>query len=139
VGRRGRPLTGGAELDDARPEANDRPLGDPGRAKRLLGDVQPPSAPDHDRVAVTGPLLPDPAVADVDDAVPDLRGRRVVADDERGGALVARQVAEQVEHAARRRLVELTGRLVRDEERRRVRHRGAERDPLLLTARELAG
>ena len=49
----------------------------------------------------------------------------------------ARASARRSSTPARRHLVELAGRLVGDEQRGRVRDRGAERDALLLAAREL--
>ena len=84
-------------------------------------------------------LLADAAVADVNDAVGDRRGRGVVAHDERRGALFPRELGEEIEHVLRRRLVELARRLVRHKKRRRRREGGTERDPLLLATRELAG
>jgi len=60
-----------------------------------------------------------------------------MADDERRRALVPREPRQEVEHPARRRLVELAGRLVCDDEGGRVRDRGAERDSLLFAPREL--
>ena len=100
--------------------------------------MQPTAAADDDRLAVGEALLAHAAVAYVDDAIGDPTGGRVVADDQRRRAGVVRELAQQVEHAVRGRLVELTGWLVGNEQRGAVHERGAEGDPLLLTAGQLA-
>ena len=79
-------------------------------------------------------LVADAPVTDVDDAIGPLRRGRVVADDERRPALLARQLGDQVEHLARGRRVELARRLVGDQELRARGDRGAERNSLLLAA-----
>ena len=115
------------------------PVDDPGLAQRLLGDPHPAAAPDHDGRALAAALLADAAVADVDDAVGDLGRARVVADDEGRHALLARELREERVDGRGAELVELAGRLVGDQEPGPVREGRAERDPLLLAARELAG
>jgi hypothetical protein len=62
-----------------------------------------------------------------------------VADDDGGAALLARQLTEQLVDERRIDRVELTGRLIREQELRAVRERGADGDPLLLSTRKLAG
>ena len=102
-------------------EARGRVAVDPGRAEELLRQPQPAAAADDDRAVVRAAgdvLVADAPVADVDDAVGPLRRGRVVADDERRPALLARQLGDQVEHLARGRRVELAGRLVGDQELR---------------------
>ena len=123
-----------------RPVAGDDPgaVVDARRAQRLLGNPQPATDPDDCRLVLARPLLADATVADVDDPVGDLGRRRVVADEKRRRSVLRDELGEEREHLARRLLVEVAGRLVRDEELRPVRERGAERDPLLLAARELA-
>ena len=134
----GRVPVGWPQLDDALADADDRTVADAGLPERLLGHMQPAAAADHDRLAVGEALLADPAVAHMDDAVGDLAGGRVMADDQRRRAGVSRELAKQVEHAARGHLVELAGGLVGDEQRGSVHERGAEGDPLLLAAGQLA-
>ena len=129
-----------AQLDDAG-DARGRRRGRRSRLSRSVssGTRSQPPRPITTVSSSPRPLLADSAVADVDDAVGDRRRGGIVADDERGGALLARERGEQVEDGPRAVLVELARRLVGDEQRRRGRERGAERDPLLLAARELAG
>ena len=62
-----------------------------------------------------------------------------MADDEGRAAGLANELGDQREHLTGRHRVQLAGRLVGDQERRLARERGAERDPLLLAARELTG
>ena len=98
---------------------------------------QPPR-PITTAAPVAAALLADAAVADVDDPVGDRRRARVVADDERRHALLAGELGEEVVDGRGARLVELARRLVGDQQARPVGERGAERDPLLLAAGELA-
>ena len=72
------------------------------------------------------------------DAVGDRGRARVVADDERRHAFLAGELGEERVDGCGAELVELAGRLVGDQEPRPVRERRAERDALLLAARELA-
>ena len=109
-------------------------------AQELLRQPQPAAAAD-DEVALAGVarrLLADPAVADADDAVGDPRRGGIVADEDGGAALVARELADQVVEQRGALGVELARRLVGEEEPRPVRERGADGDALLLAARELA-
>ncbi len=62
-----------------------------------------------------------------------------MADDHDGAALGGRQLRDRLVDEAGTRLVELARRLVREQQPRPVRERGAERDPLLLAAGELRG
>ena len=62
-----------------------------------------------------------------------------MADDERRDALLARELGEERVDGCGAELVELAGGLVGDQEPGPVGERGAERDPLLLSAGELAG
>ena len=115
------------------------PVDDPGIAQGLLRNPHPAAAPDHDGGALAAPLLADAAVADVDHAVGD-RGRAgVVADDERSDAFLARELGEERVDGCGAELVELARRLVGDQEPRPVGERRAERDALLLAARQLTG
>ena len=100
--------------------------------------MQPTAAADDDRLAVGEALLSHAAVAYVDDAIRDPTGGGVVADDQRRRTGVVRELAQQVEHAVRSRLVELTGSLVGDEQPGAVHERGGEGDPRLLAAGQLA-
>ena len=129
-------------LDDhaARLEARGRAGADAGAEQQLLGQPQPAATADDDRVgrlAVARPLLGDAAVADPDDAVGDPRGLRVVADDHGRAPVLAHELGERRVHLVGGRRVELAGRLVGEEHARPVRERRAERDALLLAAREL--
>ena len=100
--------------------------------------IQPPR-PITTAAPVPAPFLADTAVADVDDAVGDRGRARVVTDDERRHSLLPCELGEEVVDGRRVQLVELAGRLVRDQEARPVGERGAQRDPLLLAAGQLAG
>ncbi len=62
-----------------------------------------------------------------------------MADDDRCRAPFADERAEQLVDDASGRGVQLTRRLVGDQQRRPVHERGAECDPLLLATRELLG
>ena len=112
----------------------------PPRRRSSSGTRSQPPRRDDDLLAVRlrpGLLGADPPVADVDDAVGD-RGRAgVVADDDRGRALGAGELADQLVDDGCVLRVELAGRLVGEQEPRAVGERGAERDPLLLAAGEL--
>ena len=52
--------------------------------------------------------------------------------------MIADQLDELVEHAVRRRFVEIAGRFVGEHQQRPVRQRARHRDALLLAARKLA-
>ena len=112
-------------------------LGDPGSLEQLLGQAKPAAAPDHDRVrgrVVAGPLLGEPAVADPDDPVRDLRRFGVVAHDQRRAAVLPHELPDQAVDDVGGPGVELAGRLVGEEDAGRMRQCRAERDPLLLAA-----
>ena len=115
--------------------------GDPGRAKQVFREAKPAAAADDDRaVGASGDtFVADSAVADVDDPVRAVCRSGIVADDERRASLLAGQLGDQVEHLSCGGRVELTRRLVGDQQVRAACKRGAERDALLLAARELAG
>ena len=118
-----------------------RPCGDPADAQQLLRQPQPAAAREHDLLCVPAlrrGLGADAPVADVDDAIRDRRGLRIVADDDRRQPLLARELADQRVRAARVRRVELAGRLVGDQQPRPVRDRSGERNALLLATGELA-
>ena len=129
----------------ARPAAGRAPRsGSRGRARRARArrsacrsraprDADPAAAVD-DGAPVLGA---DAAVADLHDAVGDGGGARIVADEHGRRAELARERADQLVDLRRVRGVELAGRLVGDEELRPVRERRADRDALLLAAREL--
>ena len=122
-------------------EPDDCAIGDPRGSEDVFRETQPAAATDHDRVlstAVHEPLVANPPVADVDDAVRVLGGHGVVADDERGRSMLADELGDEREHLTSARSVELAGRLVGDEETGPVREGGAESDALLLAAGELA-
>src|SRR3954471_13232293 len=110
---------------------------DPGALEKLLWEPQPAAAADHNRPLPRHRLLAHAPVADVNEAVGDPRRGGVVADDHDRAVLRSGQLGDRVVDEARARLVELAGRLVREQQPRPVRKRRAERDPLLLAAREL--
>ena len=131
-----------ARRDDDRAvlEAGDGLRRDPRAQQKLLGQPQPAAAADDDRVAlvaVTRPLLGDAPVSDAHDPVGDPRRLRVVADDHGRAAMLPHELREHVVHLVGGRAVELAGRLVGEEDLRPVSEGGAERDALLLAAREL--
>jgi hypothetical protein len=64
---------------------------------------------------------------------------RVVRRDERGRALGAHDVEEEPHDRGARLLIQLAGRLVRQQQARPVRERAGDRDALLLAARHLGG
>ena len=122
-------------------EVGGRVPGDPGRAKQVLGEAKPAAAADDDRAvgSSSDTLVADSAVADVDDPVRAVCRSGIVADDERRASLLAGQLGDQVEYFACGGRVELTRRLVGDQQVRAACERSTERDALLLAARELAG
>ena len=83
-------------------------------------------------------LLDDAAVEQMDAAVGVARVARVVRHhaDRRAFAV---QLAQQLHHRFAVLRVEVSGRLVREQDRRRAGDGAGDRDALLLTARELAG
>ena len=130
----------GRDDDRAVLEAGDGLRRDPRAQQELLGQPQPAAAADDDRVAlvvVARPLLRDAPVSDAHDPVGDPRRLRVVADDHGRAAMLPHELREHVVHLVGGRAVELAGRLVGEEDLRPVSERGAERDALLLAAREL--
>src|SRR5581483_4191988 len=102
--------------------------------EQLLGDPHPAATVDH-RAPV---LAAHASVADLHDAIGDRCRTRIVAHDDRRGLRLACELADERVDLGRVRGVELTGRLVRDQELRPVRERGTDRDALLLAAAELA-
>ena len=132
-----RPSTGCRETDPALGDDAGSVV-DARRPERLLGYPQPAACADDSRLVLARPLLTDAAVADVDDPVGDLRRRRVVTHEDRRRSDLPDELGQEREDVACSLLVEVAGRLVRDEELRLVRQRGAERDALLLASRELA-
>ncbi len=106
--------------------------------QRSLGDPQPAAPSDDDGRTLSAPLLADAAVADVDDPVGDRRRAWVVTDDERRDTLLPGELCEERVDGCGAHLVELAGGLVRNQQARPVRQRGAEGDPLLLATGELA-
>src|SRR5262249_59340174 len=89
------PWYGACGPRDPRPRAR----ADAAATQELFRHAQPAAPRDDDLLVVglcLGLLGAHPPVADVDDAVGDRRRARVVADDDRGGALGARQLADQL-------------------------------------------
>ena len=115
-----------------------RAVVDARRAKRLLGDPQPAAGADDRRLQVARVLLADATVSNVDDPIRDLRRGGIVTDENRRRAVLRRERREKRQNLACRLLVEIAGRLVGDEEPGPMRDRRAQRDSLLLSARELA-
>src|SRR6266542_2788162 len=111
----------------------------PGTAQELLGETEPASLADHDRLLADGAsgLLAHTAVANPDDAVGDRRGLRIVADDDGRTTFGTDQLADRAVDEVRTLRVELSGRLVREEETRSMRERSGDGDALLLPAGEL--
>ena len=125
------------QLDDAVPSHDPGAPHDPGCGECLLRNAQPAAASDHDRLLAVALFLAHAPVAQVDDPVGDARRLRIVAHDHRGRPLLGDELVEDRVHTCGRGSVELAGGLVGDEQPRAVRERGAQRDPLLLAAREL--
>ena len=103
-------------------------------------DAQPAGAVD-DRLACAGAhrLTAHAPVVQPDAAIGVGQGRVVVADHQGGRALLVHQLADQGVHERGRCLVELARRLVGEQQPRPVRERRAQRDALLLAAREAPG
>jgi hypothetical protein len=102
--------------------------------------VQPATSADDDRRADTAfgqRLVAHASVPDLERAVGDRDGRLVVRHDHRRATLGADELADDAVNEPPRRGIELTRRLVREEEARPVREGGAESDTLLLAAGEL--
>ena len=81
----------------------------------------------------------DKSVADADDAVGMGGDRRVVRDQDDRQAILAVEVAEEVEDLLAGLGVEVAGGFIGDQERAPVDQRPGDRDPLLLPAREPGG
>src|SRR3989442_14624400 len=101
-------------------EPRDGPRLDPGAVEEFLREPQPAAPTDDDRLlaAFAGPFLADAPVANAHDAVRDQRGLGVVADDHGRAPLRTRQLRDRVVDEQRVRVIELAGRLVREEELR---------------------
>jgi hypothetical protein len=83
------------------------------------------------------PVVHDPAVDELDDAIAAPRKPRVVRDDQERRLLHFVHLAQQVEHRVGRLRVEIAARLVGQHERRRHREGARNRDSLLLTPRQV--
>ncbi len=84
-----------------------RAVVNPGGAQHLLRNPEPAAGADDGRIELAGTLLAHAAVADVDDPVRDLRRRRIVADEDRRGAVLGRKLRQQGQNLARRGRVEI--------------------------------
>jgi hypothetical protein len=84
-------------------------------------------------------LLDDDAVRDKQDPIGGRRSARVVRDHHERLTVVLHRAAEQVEDLATRLRIEIPGRLVGENHAGPAHQRPCDRDPLLLTARELRG
>jgi hypothetical protein len=114
-----------------------RPAADAGPLEELLRQrSQPPGRRRWCLARTAHRFLAYASVADVDEAVGDRRRSGVVADDHDRTALPRRELADRLVDEARVPLVQLSGRLVGEEEPRPVGKRCAESDALLLAARE---
>ena len=120
-------------------DSNRGALADAGAAERFLGQPDPAAPRDDDLVGTVAALFADPTVADPNRAVCELRGARVVADDDHGRAVRPGEVGHELEDDVCRAAVELSGGLVREQEPRPVRECRADRDALLLATRQLGG
>src|SRR5439155_25267170 len=119
--------------DDARrAELRADTLPYPGTDEKLFGEPDPAAAADDQRLApaLARRLLAHASVADANDPVSDRRGFDVMTDEDRGAALLARKLTDQLVDARSAVGVELPSRLVGEEEARPVRERGADRDTL---------
>jgi hypothetical protein len=111
---------------------------DPRAREELLREPDPAAPGDDQRLAVASlRLLADAPVADADRPVRDSRRLDVVAHDDCRAPVLAREFPDQLVHESRAASIQLTRRLVREEESRAVRKRGADGDALLLPAGEL--
>ena len=114
---------------------------DAGSPEELLGESEPTPAADDDRlVPSVGKccLVAHATVPHAHDPVGDARRLRVVADEHRCRPSLAGELDDRLVDPAGVRSVELAGRLVREQEPRAMRERGADRNALLLASGELA-
>ncbi len=122
-------------------ELSGRALPDAGPTQELVRQPDPAAAPDDNRLVSAGcdrSLARDTPVPDAHDTVRD-RGRlRIVANDQRGRPMLARQLSDQLVDDRSIRGIQLTGGLVGEEEPGAVSNGSADSDPLLLAPRELA-
>jgi hypothetical protein len=95
-----------------------------------------PSATSHHQPSLLAPICGGrhATVAHVDDAIGQVDGLLVVAHDDERRSLRSGELGEQLVDGRRRRGIELTRRLVREENRGAVRQRRAHGDALLLAA-----
>ena len=109
-------------------------------SEEVLGETEPAAATDDDELV--WPLCSGcfrarpPPVTDVDGTVRDRRRTWIVADHDHSARLLVGELADQLVDERGVRLVELTRRLVREQETRAIGERGADGDTLLLAAGE---
>ena len=72
------------------------------------------------------------------DAMNDIHHSSVVRHDHDGPALLDHEIAQQFDNRMARFRVEISGRLIRQDQRRMVHERARDRDALLLAAGEIA-
>ena len=110
------------------PTATARPIaGSTTRPKNIVGDIG------------SSLTMSKPAVADRHDTIGNGADERVVAHDQESPALGPRHVAEQSQYDLTTLGVEIAGRFVGENHRRRTRERTRHGDALALTSREVAG
>src|SRR6185312_15559150 len=83
-------------------------------------------------------VAPHLAIDQLDDALAAICDARVVCDDEEGGPELAIEPLQQCEHFIGRLRIEVTCRLVRQDQARLARQGAGDRDALLLPARKIA-
>jgi hypothetical protein len=130
-------LTHGRD-DDRRPgELGPRPSANAGSNEHLLGKAKPSTTPNDDRLVAAGiphGLFAHAPITDANDSISDRGGLRIVTDDERRAALLARKLADEPVHAGGIGGIEFAGRLIGKEQARAMRQRGAYSNALLLAA-----
>jgi hypothetical protein len=112
------PAVDRVELDRAVAEDDPGAVVDAGGTKNVLGDAEPPAGTDDRGLRPAGALLAHATVPDVHDAIRDLGGSGIVADHDRGRAMLRDELGQELEHVARRFGVEVPGRFVGDQKSR---------------------
>src|SRR5689334_3073462 len=115
------------------------------QARKMRNPAMPPRSSRHARRSARPPPMSstmrftNPAVEHLDPAAAARGQRRVVGDQQQGGAMPPGEIEQQVDDLAAGFGIEIAGRLVGQQQPRSGRRGAGQRDPLLLAARQLAG
>src|SRR5262245_49747521 len=116
------------------------------QARKMRNPAMPPRSSRHARRSPSPPPISrsamrfaKPAVEHLDPAAAARGERRIVGDQQQGGAMPPGEVEQQVDDLAAGFGVEIAGRLVSQQQPRAGCRGTGQRDALLLAARQLAG